>query len=609
MSAVLNSWRKVGGAAYEISAAPVTNAEYCAFLNALPPDVAIAHSCNLMSAHFFGGIVLPLVSPQGMKHQPQAALFVPKTGFAKKPVVFVSWFDACAYADWTSTLSENAGYRCRLPTADEWRRAAALVDGRLTRYADGSDERPTQAVANSFDPEKGWALPVPHLADIDAFPATGPCQTFQMAGNVSEWVDTETPAGWKYALGGSLFRPVESLLTSASEADAPEKKLSTFGFRLVREKVAANFSNSHKGHKAQRGQLGDLCAFVRDDTGENSHEGHKGHEGENEAAEFVIIDHVRNRADNRFGGYGRVDYPFRMARCAVSNADYAEFLNAVATQADPFGLYHPCMASGILGGIGEKPSASYSPKPGWEKKPVVYVDWFSALRYCNWLHYGKPATGESVLGTTEGDAIQGAYDTRAFARLRGGDFTGWNRIGRRNRGARFWLPDNNEWYKAAYFDPSREGCRKYWNFPVRTSSLPDNREVAGIPSANYEKGETLGIGAPYYFADVDAYAHAASFFGTVQQGGNAWEWLEDWYPGMRRPCHCLRGGSFGYTETGLSAANIDAAEMNDRSYVFGFRVAAAVDDRGFVPVSRPVGERLRKLARSIRSAIRKGIAS
>ena len=34
--------------------------------------------------------------------------------------------------------------------------------------------------------------------------------------------------------GGSLFRPVEQTLTLAQEGDAPDKRLSTFGFRLVR---------------------------------------------------------------------------------------------------------------------------------------------------------------------------------------------------------------------------------------------------------------------------------------------------------------------------------------------------------------------------------------
>ena len=44
------------------------------------------------------------------------------------------------------------------------------------------------------------------------------------------------------------------------------------------------------------------------------------------------------------GCFGAVAAAFRIARTEVTNAQYAEFLNAVA-QADPNGLYNPSMAS------------------------------------------------------------------------------------------------------------------------------------------------------------------------------------------------------------------------------------------------------------------------
>ena len=188
---------------------PVTNAEYAAFLQA----AGAQHYCRLMEDHFFGGI---------MKD------FSVKPGFEKKPVVFVSWYDACAYAEWASG---------RLPTADEWLKAAAWLPekNRLAKYCTGSDVKPRQTEVNYYDFKNGWALPVPHLADVDWYQPSGPNKLCGMAGNVGEWVDSETGGGWKRALGGSLFRPVEFCRTDAGEADHPSKRLSTFGFRICRD--------------------------------------------------------------------------------------------------------------------------------------------------------------------------------------------------------------------------------------------------------------------------------------------------------------------------------------------------------------------------------------
>lgn len=192
---------------------PVTNAEYAAWLKTLSAADAAVHYCRLMEEHFFGGI---------MKD------FSVKPGFEKKPVVFVSWYDACAYAEWAGG---------RLPTAEEWLKAAAWLPekNRLAKYCTGSDEKPTQDEVIYYDFEYGWALPAPHLADVDWYRPSGPQGLCGMAGNVGEWVDSETKGGWKRALGGSLFRPVEFCRTGAGEADHPSKRLSTFGFRICRD--------------------------------------------------------------------------------------------------------------------------------------------------------------------------------------------------------------------------------------------------------------------------------------------------------------------------------------------------------------------------------------
>lgn len=206
---------------FSIMRTPVTNAQYCAYLNSLPESEAHTRYSPMMAQHFWGGIIQ------------EGATYRPKSSFAEKPVVFVSWHDARAFATWAGG---------RLPTVGEWKKAAAWrpTEDRFARYCTGFDEPPTQDpskanAANFYDDANGWALPQPHLADVSLYKSHGPYGTLGMGGNVAEWVDGDMPNGWKLALGGSLFRPVEQLLLSSAEGDHPAKRLSTFGFRLVKD--------------------------------------------------------------------------------------------------------------------------------------------------------------------------------------------------------------------------------------------------------------------------------------------------------------------------------------------------------------------------------------
>ncbi len=75
-------------------------------------------------------------------------------------------------------------------------------------------------------------------------------------------------------------------------------------------------------------------------------------------------------------------------------------------------------------------------------KPVNYVSWYDSIRFANWLNNGQ--------GT--GDTETGAYT------LLGGTPTPSNGVSiTRNAGATWFLPSEDEWYKAAYHQPAAQG--------------------------------------------------------------------------------------------------------------------------------------------------------
>ena len=264
---------------------------------------------------------------------------------------------------------------------------------------------------------------------------------------------------------------------------------------------------------------------------------------------------------------------YEISKYELTNSEYARFLSSVCRYDDPFSLYNHNMTDGALGGICKEiknEECVYKAKPGWENKPVTYITYYSLCRYANWLHYGCPDSGDARLGTTEGDKTHGAYDTRFFEDIKSGKRKPNRRSIKRNKGATYFIPNDDEWYKAAYYDPYITGKNKYHLYPTRSSSRPTPNE------ANYMSEDSLAVGPPYYVSDVMAYDNASSYYGTCNQGGNVWEWIEGWQYNKIGNIK-LRGGSFSYTEYGLSSLNEDPGGINDISFVFGGRIARIYD--------------------------------
>ena len=250
------------------------------------------------------------------------------------------------------------------------------------------------------------------------------------------------------------------------------------------------------------------------------------------------------------GCFGTVGYAYSIGTYDVTNAQYAEFLNAKAAS-DPLGLYNTNMAnSGLMGGItrtGVSGIYSYSAIASRGDMPVNFVSFYDALRFANWMNNGQGS----------GDTETGSYT------LFGGTATPSNgTVVPRNDGATIVLTSENEWYKAAYYNPLGAS---YFDYPMGSDALPN----CSAPTATANSANCLNAAGD--FTNRGSYTGSASPLGTFDQGGNAWEWNEAIIPDGYR---LMRGGATGYAEINLKASERTFYEYpSDGRETFGFRLA------------------------------------
>jgi formylglycine-generating enzyme len=287
----------------------------------------------------------------------------------------------------------------------------------------------------------------------------------------------------------------------------------------------------------------------------------------------VLVGNVGNANDPLTGNlYGGVSYLYRIGTTEVTNAQYADFLNTKA-KSDPRGLYNTEMGFHNLGGIarsGAGGSYSYAPKTNMANKPVNFATWYDSIRFANWLNNGQ--------GT--GDTETGAYTLGVLGA--GGVPVLGNSIVR-NAGAKVFLPSENEWYKAAYYQPAAQGgdADNYWEFPTASNTLPT---LAGANSvgdvsnpgtnvANYFNGARWNNEPSNVTTVGSAGPLSQSFYGTSDQAGNVAEWNESLISEFDGTFRGLRGGSFGTIPDSLRSGGRGWADPAFEDLNFGFRVA------------------------------------
>jgi sulfatase modifying factor 1 len=200
------------------------------------------------------------------------------------------------------------------------------------------------------------------------------------------------------------------------------------------------------------------------------------------AYQMVTVGNPGNANDTT--GYGTVAEAFQIMKFEFTNSQYAAFLNAIdPAGTNPDGVYNGNMGSNARGGItntGTTNGSRYAVKSNMGDKPVNYVSWFDAARVSNWLH-----NGAQTYVSTDSSAIApqntGAYTV--------GTATSGDAVAV-NSGALFYVPTENEWYKAAFYNPTLNGGSG--GYRVYGNGFDD---TPGIVSAdNFGVGSAGGTG-------------------------------------------------------------------------------------------------------------------
>ena len=258
--------------------------------------------------------------------------------------------------------------------------------------------------------------------------------------------------------------------------------------------------------------------------------------------DWVNVGNPGNAADPATGSlYGAVAYAYQIGKHEVTNSQYGAFLNAKGAS-NSGAIYNSSMTGTGITQTGSSGNFSYSVTSGFENKPVVYVSWFDAARFANWMMNGQGS----------GDMETGAYTLNGAT---SGIITA-------NIGAQVYLPSEDEWYKAAYYSAANTSYSLY----------PNGQNTITTADANYNNsvGSTTNVGT---------YSSDPSSYGTFDQGGNVWEWNDVVISGSSRG---LRGGSWNnndnnswnsFTDNVRSSNRVTNSPGNTYNDV-GFRVAS-----------------------------------
>ncbi|HLB34708.1 MAG TPA: SUMF1/EgtB/PvdO family nonheme iron enzyme [Chthoniobacterales bacterium] len=539
------------GECFRIGKYDLKASEYCAFLNAVARK---NDPHNLYNEKMGSDVNVAVIVRSGTVDNYSYSVIPGRENF---PIVYVNWFSSARFCNWMhhgqpfgrqgASTTESGAYTLSdtmnapvsanpeasyfIPTEDQWYKAAYYQGAGLMSpywlYATGADastppgnvigDRPNQAnycinTGSMFYGGKdifsaGKAPFITSVGDFSASPGT--YGTYDMGGNVYQWMTGKDKEGHDVSLARG----------GAWNSHGPMYLQKTYSTNMV-----ASGEENFLGVRI-------AAPFIK----------------------LVVVGDPGNTADPDTG-YGAVLESYKIGKYPVTAGEYCTFLNAVATT-DPYNLYDVRMGTDpAVASVVRTVSRiyQYSVIPGREDFPITYVNWFNAARFCNWMHNGC-LTGQQGAASTE----TGAY---TLNKQQGGV------IVLANPAAKYRIPTEDQWYKAAYYKGGKENAG-YWAYPTQSDAISETNIGIGFNQINYNDGRGKIFDEGTKITSVGLFKGSRGYYGTYDMGGSVTEW-NDAVNGLGRPI--ARGGSFNTPSVSMNKSVRDGVPT--RSADTGFRI-------------------------------------
>lgn len=271
---------------------------------------------------------------------------------------------------------------------------------------------------------------------------------------------------------------------------------------------------------------------------------------------------------------GSVPYEYGIGEVEVTVEQYVAFLNTV----DPFGrnqmgLYSENESGTAWPRFGQidysalaRTGKHYTAAaPEWNDKPYGFSNFLRAARFDNSVANGKVL---SRTKSSSGGFSYVTYKVRLSRRSATGMYDMHKRAPVRTKESGFVIPSQNEWIKAAYYDPTGGGTFSYWWYPTNPGSPfaeagapspvtldPTTGDVTNSSTQPLANFHAKGVEAAYWCpsnqtkeacetvnplhlpagaykkafqGSLNTVGQAGTFspWGTLEQGGNAVEWTD-----------------------------------------------------------------------------------